>query len=95
MEKTSEWPGLEKLSSVQDMLDQNKILINEINHNHELRTPESLNRNVILIRQLNGNVAKIVQLYSELASQVDQEGNPDSLPQVQLQSSAQQVQSAS
>lgn len=49
------------------MLDRNTVLINQINDNHATRTPESLQRNVLLIRELNGNVQKIVGLYQELA----------------------------
>lgn len=37
----------------------NRILINEISLNHEARTPEGLARNVVLIRELNSNVAKV------------------------------------
>lgn len=37
-----------------------RILINEINTNHGLRTPEALARNVVLIRELNNNTAKVV-----------------------------------
>lgn len=36
-----------------------RILINEINTNHGLRTPEALARNVVLIRELNNNTAKV------------------------------------
>ena len=36
-----------------------RILINEISINHEARTPEGLARNVVLIRELNSNVAKV------------------------------------
>lgn len=64
-----EWPGVEKLNQAQDILDRNRFLINEINNNHRLRTPEALARNVVLIRELNGNIAKVVNLYRELASQ--------------------------
>ena len=35
-----------------------RILINEINSNHESRTPEALARNVVLIRELNSNLLK-------------------------------------
>jgi hypothetical protein len=41
------WPGQEKLNAVADLLDQNKVLIAEINQNHEIRTQESLQRNVV------------------------------------------------
>jgi hypothetical protein len=43
----STWPGQEKLNAVADLLDQNKVLIAEINQNHEIRTQESLQRNVV------------------------------------------------
>ena len=36
-----------------------RILINEINANHEARTPEGLARNVVLIKELNSNVLKV------------------------------------
>jgi len=35
------------------------VLINEINSNHEARTPEALARNVVLIQELDSNVAKV------------------------------------
>ncbi|KAK4391856.1 protein ELF4-LIKE 3 [Sesamum angolense] len=38
---------------VQKILDQNRLLINEINQNHESKTPHNLTRNVGLIRELN------------------------------------------
>ena len=37
----------------------NRVLINEINSNHEARTPEALARNVVLIQELNSNVSKV------------------------------------
>lgn len=67
----AKWPGFQKLSSAQELLDQNKLLIAEINQNHELKTPEALQRNTVLIKQLNNNVSRVVALYSELATQVD------------------------
>ncbi|GBG79397.1 hypothetical protein CBR_g29546 [Chara braunii] len=62
------WPGYEKFKVVQDILDQNRLLITEINHNHEMRLPENLTRNVQLIRQLNDNAAKIVEVYGEISA---------------------------
>ncbi|KAJ9551250.1 hypothetical protein OSB04_015295 [Centaurea solstitialis] len=53
---------------VQDILDQNRVLINEINQNHESRIPDNLGRNVGLIRELNNNIRKVVHLYSHLSS---------------------------
>lgn len=69
------WPGLEKFNLVQDFLEKNKLLITEINTNHEIRTPDGLARNVHLIRELNNNVAKVVDLYKELSVSLEQQHN--------------------
>ncbi|XP_021743882.1 protein ELF4-LIKE 4-like, partial [Chenopodium quinoa] len=52
---------------VQSILDQNRLLINEINQNHESRIPDNLSRNVGLIRELNNNIRRVVDLYSDLS----------------------------
>ncbi|KAM7506886.1 hypothetical protein LguiA_017339 [Lonicera macranthoides] len=41
---------------VQNILDQNRLLITEINQNRESKIPDNLSRNVGLIRELNNNV---------------------------------------
>ncbi|BBH08228.1 hypothetical protein PRUPE_7G202200 [Prunus persica] len=53
---------------VQKILDQNRLLINEINHNHESKIPDNLSRNVGLIRELNNNIRRVVDLYADLSS---------------------------
>ncbi|KAL0345040.1 UNVERIFIED_CONTAM: protein ELF4-LIKE 3 [Sesamum radiatum] len=53
---------------VQKILDQNRLLINEINQNHESNTPHNLTRNVGLIRELNNNITKVVHLYAHLST---------------------------
>ncbi|XP_019710609.1 protein ELF4-LIKE 4-like [Elaeis guineensis] len=53
---------------VQSILDQNRLLINEINQNHESKVPDNLSRNVGLIRELNNNIRRVVDLYSDLSS---------------------------
>nr|ACK56113.1 ELF4-like protein [Kadua affinis] len=53
---------------VQNILDQNRLLINEINQNHESKMPDNLSRNVGLIRELNNNIKRVVNLYSDLSS---------------------------
>jgi hypothetical protein len=53
---------------VQFLLDHNCLLINEINLNHDAKIPEGLTRNVTLIRQLNSNINKVVELYASLSS---------------------------
>ncbi|GMH04104.1 hypothetical protein Nepgr_005943 [Nepenthes gracilis] len=52
---------------VQDILDQNRLLINEINQNHESRIPDKLSRNVGLIKELNNNIRRVVDLYADLS----------------------------
>lgn len=52
---------------VQDILEKNKLLINEINNNHTERSEESLERNNLLIRELNSNVVKVAEVYRELS----------------------------
>jgi hypothetical protein len=52
----------------QSILDQNRLLINEINQNHESRAPRNLTRNVGLIRELNSNVRRVVGLYADLSA---------------------------
>lgn len=53
---------------VQSILDQNRVLISEINQNHESRAPDSLTRNVGLIRELNNNIRRVVGLYADLSA---------------------------
>ncbi|KAF2287145.1 hypothetical protein GH714_038414 [Hevea brasiliensis] len=53
---------------VQNILDQNRLLINEINQNHESKIPGNLGRNVGLIRELNNNIRRVVDLYADLSS---------------------------
>ncbi|KAE8710437.1 Protein ELF4-LIKE 3 [Hibiscus syriacus] len=53
---------------VQNILDQNRLLINEINQNHESKMPDNLTRNVGLIRELNNNIRRVVDLYGDLSS---------------------------
>ncbi|KAI3463228.1 hypothetical protein Pfo_019891 [Paulownia fortunei] len=52
---------------VQNILDQNRVLINEINQNHESKIPDNLTRNVGLIRELNNNIRRVVDLYADLS----------------------------
>lgn len=69
---TTVWPGLEKFNLVQDFLEKNKLLITEINTNHELQSPEALARNVLLIRELDNNVSKVVDLYRDMTASLEQ-----------------------
>ena len=69
-----EWPEFDKFNLVQRILDHNRMLIHEINQNHEARDTDALSRNVALIRELNSNVAKV-----EKRTDVDSERIPLSL----------------
>ncbi|KAI0524818.1 protein ELF4-LIKE 3 [Dendrobium catenatum] len=53
---------------VQSILDQNRVIIHEINQNHESKIPDNLNRNVGLIKELNNNIRRVVDLYADLSS---------------------------
>ncbi|KAA3468266.1 protein ELF4-LIKE 3-like [Gossypium australe] len=70
------------LVQVQTILDQNRLLINEINMNHESKVPPNLTRNVGLIRELNNNIKRVVDLYTDLSisfikSSIDVSSNGD------------------
>ncbi|KAJ7561374.1 hypothetical protein O6H91_03G026000 [Diphasiastrum complanatum] len=58
----------QSFSQVQFLLDHNRLLIKEINHNHESDIPESLGRNTALINELNGNIKKVLNLYANLST---------------------------
>ncbi|CAA3016410.1 Hypothetical predicted protein [Olea europaea subsp. europaea] len=53
---------------VQNIFDQNRLLINEINQNHESKMPDNLSRNVGLIRDLNNNIRRVADLYADLST---------------------------
>lgn len=53
---------------VQNILDQNRLLITQINQNQESKIPHNLTRNVGLIRELNNNIRRVVDLYANLSS---------------------------
>ncbi|XP_057977722.1 protein ELF4-LIKE 3 isoform X4 [Malania oleifera] len=55
-------------TQVQNILDQNRVLIREIKHNHDSKMPDNLSRNVGLIRELNNNIRRVVDLYADLSS---------------------------
>uniref|UniRef100_K4A1Z2 Protein EARLY FLOWERING 4 domain-containing protein n=2 Tax=Setaria italica TaxID=4555 RepID=K4A1Z2_SETIT len=61
-------------SFVQSLQDQNRVLINEINQNHESKVPSNLSYNIGLIRELNnnqprtGHIRHVVDLYADLSS---------------------------
>lgn len=54
-------------AEVQAILEKNRILIQEITQNQESLEAGGLSRNVALIRELNGNIARVVDLYNALS----------------------------
>ncbi|KAF8657621.1 hypothetical protein HU200_059769 [Digitaria exilis] len=52
---------------VQGILEHNRVLIQEISQNQETRDADGLTRNVALIRELNTNIARVVDLYGDLS----------------------------
>nr|XP_023900077.1 protein EARLY FLOWERING 4-like [Quercus suber]POE51089.1 protein early flowering 4 [Quercus suber] len=53
---------------VQTVLDRNRVLIQQVNENHQSRIPDNMVKNVALIQEINGNISKVVSLYSNLSS---------------------------
>ena len=62
------WPAVSQFQEVQDILDRNKLLIAEINQNHQQGTHVALERNVPMLRELNQNIAKVLELYQQAAA---------------------------
>ncbi|KAM3359459.1 protein EARLY FLOWERING 4-like [Capsicum galapagoense] len=50
---------------VQSVLDRNRLLIQQVNENHQSRTHDSMVQNVGLIHELNGNISKVASIYSD------------------------------
>lgn len=53
---------------VQSVLDRNRALIQQVNENHQSRIPDNMVKNVALIQEINGNISKVVSLYSHLST---------------------------
>ncbi|KAB5514351.1 hypothetical protein DKX38_028257 [Salix brachista] len=65
------WDTLSKsfkqVQSVLDDLDRNRDLIQQVNFNHRSKIPDNLVKNVSLIREINGNISKVISIYSDLS----------------------------
>ncbi|CAL9234888.1 unnamed protein product [Arabidopsis halleri] len=48
-------------------LDQNRDLIQRVNENHMSRIPDNVARNVGLINEINGNIFRVMEIYSDLS----------------------------
>ncbi|XP_021909895.1 protein EARLY FLOWERING 4-like [Carica papaya] len=65
---TEVWGLLSKsFKQVQAVLDQNRELIQMVNENHRSLISENLAKNPALIREINGNISKVLSLYSDLS----------------------------
>ncbi|KAK4718132.1 hypothetical protein R3W88_016470 [Solanum pinnatisectum] len=51
---------------VQSVLDRNRLLIQQVNENHQSRTHDSMVQNVSLIQELNGNISQVSSIYSDI-----------------------------
>eukprot|EP00262_Sarcandra_glabra_P000438 TRINITY_DN1051_c0_g1_i1.p1 TRINITY_DN1051_c0_g1~~TRINITY_DN1051_c0_g1_i1.p1 ORF type:complete len:147 (-),score=17.15 TRINITY_DN1051_c0_g1_i1:178-618(-) len=68
-EDTEMWAAFsESFKQVQMVLDQNRVLIAQVNENHQSKIPDNLTKNVALIREINSNISKVVSLYSHLSA---------------------------
>lgn len=62
------WDTLSKsFKQVQSVLDHNRDLIQQVNANHQSKIPDNLVKNVSLIREINGNISKVMSIYSDLS----------------------------
>lgn len=63
------WEILSKaFKEVQTVLNHNRVLIQKANENHQSKIPDNLAKNVDLIKEINGNISKVLVLYSNLSS---------------------------
>ncbi|KAE8708971.1 Protein EARLY FLOWERING 4 [Hibiscus syriacus] len=58
----------DSFKQVQSVLDRNRVLIQQVNDNHQSRVHDNMVKNVALIQELNGNISKVVSLYSDFSS---------------------------
>ncbi|KAF5751375.1 hypothetical protein HS088_TW02G00388 [Tripterygium wilfordii] len=62
------WDALSSsFRQVQTVLDHNRKLIQQVNENHQSKIAENLAKNVDLIREINGNISKVISIYSDLS----------------------------
>lgn len=63
------WNSLSKsFRQVQSVLDHNRSLIQQVNENHQSRISDNLVKNVSLIREINGNISRVISIYSDLSA---------------------------
>ncbi|KAK3228863.1 hypothetical protein Dsin_000744 [Dipteronia sinensis] len=63
------WSSLNtSFKQVQSVLDRNRVLIQQVNENHQSKIPDNMVKNVALIHEINGNISKVVNLYSDMST---------------------------
>ncbi|KAK1572421.1 hypothetical protein Q3G72_032436 [Acer saccharum] len=63
------WRSLNtSFKQVQSVLDRNRVLIQQVNENHQSKIPDNMVKNVALIHEINGNISKVVNLYSDMST---------------------------
>ncbi|MED6220369.1 hypothetical protein PIB30_044187 [Stylosanthes scabra] len=63
------WDTLNRsFRQAQTVLDENRTLIQKVNSNHESKIPHNMAKNVGLIRQINGNISKVLSIYSDMST---------------------------
>ncbi|CAN7007572.1 unnamed protein product [Brassica rapa subsp. trilocularis] len=61
------WENLDQnFRQVQSVLDRNRSLIQQVNDNHQSKMADNMSKNVALIQELNGNISKVVSMYSDI-----------------------------
>ncbi|OMO84316.1 hypothetical protein CCACVL1_10878 [Corchorus capsularis] len=62
------WDTLNKgFKQAQVVLEQNRELIQKVNENHRSKIPDNLVKNVGLIQEINGNITKVLEIYSDFS----------------------------
>lgn len=62
------WTTLsEGFKEAQSILDCNRVLIQQVNENQRSKAPGNLVKNVSLIREINSNISKVKEIYSDLS----------------------------
>lgn len=65
------WETLNRdFAQVQSVLDQNRLLIQQVNENHLSRIHDNTVNNVSLIREINSNICKVISTYSKLSADI-------------------------
>jgi len=59
-------PSLEVVEVMNDILTQNDHLLFQVHENHQHANPESLSKNILLLRRLNNNMQEAIAIYEEL-----------------------------